>query len=255
MPTATYHRRLLPSALLLGYAATLVDSQCTLCEDGSAITGGMIGMTPCADIDSVIGATDPTSTTCIDVQLQGYLNCGCPTYPDVFCAMCSEGGTDINDRKQIAFTNQSCEDVLFVKEAELNSCQDITQYESLCGCPDAPAAPGTCSLCGDGMELINAGTVVDDFDTTCQEAFDYAPFVATETECTSVIQPLVSMCCLSPGETRTPTFAPTFVPTSSPSSSPTKNPISDPTSAPSGAASSWQWMVTVAVGAVVAAFL
>jgi hypothetical protein len=264
MPIATNRRLLLPSALLLGYAATLtlVDSQCTLCEDGSPIDpNGMIGGTPCADIDSVIGLTPTNSTTCVEAQLQGYLNCGCPTYPGVYCAMCAEGGTDITARQKIAFTNQTCEDVLFVKEAELDSCADITQYESLCGCPDAPAAPGTCSLCGEGEELTNESTVVGAFETTCQDVFDYAPFVTTAEECDGVIQPLNGMCCLAPGETRPPTLSPTLAPTSSPSTSPTKNPAtSEPTSAPSAAASttttsSWQWMATVALGAVAVAYL
>jgi hypothetical protein len=259
MPTATSHRRLLlPSALLLGYAATLANSQCTLCEDGSDIDpNGMIGSTPCADIDSVIGATPTDSATCVDAQLQGYLHCGCPTYPGVFCAMCSEGGTDITNRQKIAFTNQTCEDVLFVKEVDLNSCADITQYESLCGCPDAPAAPATCSLCGEGEELTNQSTVVGDFETTCQDVFDYAPFVTTVAECDADIKSLAGMCCLAPGETRPPTNSPTLAPTSTPSTSPTKNPasdtISEPTSAPSAAAS-MQWMVAAALGAVVAAF-
>jgi hypothetical protein len=264
MPIATTHRRLLlPSAaLLLGYAAVNVNSQqCTLCEDGSPIDpNGMIGSTPCADIDSVIGATPVNSTTCVDAQLQGYLNCGCPTYPGVYCAMCAEGGTDITDRQKIAFTNQTCADVLFVKEAELDSCADITQYESLCGCPDAPAAPATCSLCGEGEELTNQSTVVGDFETTCQDVFDYAPFVTTAEECDGNILPLAGMCCLAPGETRPPTLAPTLAPTSSPSISPSvSDATSEPTSAPSAAtsttASSWRWMATVALSAVVAAFL
>jgi hypothetical protein len=265
MPTATYHRRLLPSALLLGYAATLVNSQCTLCEDGSEVDpeGTISGMLTCTVLAGVlVGDTATNSTTCIDAQLQGYLFCGCPTYPDVFCAMCSGGATDITAKQKIAFTNQTCAEVLFVKEAELDSCADITQYESLCGCPNAPAAPATCSLCGDGEELTNESTVVDVFGTTCQEVFDYSTFVMTAEECDGVIKPLTGMCCLAPGETRSPTFAPTLAPTHTPSTSPSQSPStsSEPTSAPSAAfstmTSSWQWMVTAALGgAVVAAFL
>ena len=275
--TTTHRNLLLPSsaaALLLlgGYApgsVTLVQAQqqqCTLCQDGSPIDpNGMIGGTSCTGIDSVIGATPVNSTTCVEAQLQGYLNCGCPTYPDAYCAMCAEGGTDITDRQTIAFTNQTCADILFVKEVELDSCADITQYESLCGCPDAPEAPATCSLCAaaDGEELTNLSTVVGDFGTTCQDVFDYAPFVTTAAECDAVILPLAGMCCLAPGETRPPTFPPTLAPTSSPSTTPTvSEATSEPTSAPSAAvstmmttSSSWQWMATAALGAIVAAFL
>jgi hypothetical protein len=177
--------------------------------------------------------------------------------------MCSGGATDITaQRQKIAFTNETCADVLFVKEAELDSCADITQYDSFCGCPNATAAPATCFLCGAGEELTNESTVVGVFGTTCQDVFDYSLFVTTEEECVADIQPLNDMCCLAPGETRSPTFAPTLAPTSTPStSSPTMSGSgNDPTSAPSAAistmTSSWQWMVTVALGgAVVAAFL
>jgi hypothetical protein len=85
--------------------------------------------------------------------------------------MCgSDGSFDIpNDRTKIAFTGETCADFLFVKEAELNTCLDITKYQTLCECPNAPAAPGTCILCGDGQEFRNAGTMVDAFGTTCQQ--------------------------------------------------------------------------------------
>jgi hypothetical protein len=87
---------------------------------------------------------------------------------------------------------------------------NITKYKSLCGRPNAPAAPATCSLCGDGEELTNESTVVDAIGTTCQDVFDYSPFVTTAEECDSDIQPLAGMCCLAPGETRKPTVAPTL---------------------------------------------
>jgi hypothetical protein len=285
MPTATYHRhRLLPSAsaLLLGYAATstltttLVNSQqCTLCEDGSAVDPSLnIGSATCTEIDMAINATALGSPTCIDAQLEGYKNCACPTFPDVFCSMCGSDGSfeDIpNDRTKVAFTGQTCANLLFVKEATLDSCLDITKYQTLCQCPNAPAAPGTCIMCGDGTEFRNADTVVDTFGTTCQQALDYAPF-ATDTECASVVAPLADMCCAVPGSpTRTPTLAPSPAPTNTPSSStPTTSPISDsdrdadttnaPSNEPSAAvsttttSSSWQYMVTFGLGAMVAAF-
>jgi hypothetical protein len=79
-PTATYHRhRLFPSALLMAYAATstltttLVNSQCTLCEDGSAVGPTLnIGSATCAVIDSAIGSSALDSSVCIDAQLEGF---------------------------------------------------------------------------------------------------------------------------------------------------------------------------------------
>jgi hypothetical protein len=278
MPIPVTSHRLLPSALLLGCAATLlavVDSQCTLCQDGSAIDPtGMIGGTSCTDIDSVIGATEPTSSTCIEAQLQGYLNCACPTFPDAYCAMCADGFFDIpSPRKKIAFTDETCESVLFVKETELATCQDITKYASWCGCPGAPSAPGTCMLCDPGMELItDPSMVVDDDGTTCQAAFDYAPFVTSDTECANVVQPVAAMCCVpstmsptfAPGSTRGPTLVPSYAPTPTPSTStPSKSPVDAPTGAPSPVdsgvstmtSSSRLWVVTAVLGAIVAAFL
>jgi hypothetical protein len=276
MPTATYHRhRLLPSAsvLLLGVAATLtttlVNSQCTLCEDGSAVDpNGTIGSATCVQIDEASASTALDSTLCIEAQLEGYKNCGCPTFPNVYCSMCSDGSFDIpNERTQVPFTGQTCAEILFVKETELNSCQDITKYQTLCECPNAPAAPGTCLLCGDGTEFRNADMVVDALGTTCQQVLDYAPFV-TDTECASVIAPLADVCCAAPGSpTRVPTLAPSLAPTKAPStSSPTTSPNSDSgrdadaTSAPSNPSAAvstnkWQCMVTAALGgAMVATF-
>jgi len=230
------------SALLLSCAATIAVTnaqQCTLCEDGSAIDPtGTIWESPlnCTFIDTFIGGTPADSDDCIDTQLLGYLNCGCPTYPeDVFCAMCDGGSFDINERKKIPFTGQTCGDTLFVRRSDLASCAEIQQYASFCACPGAPPALDSCSLCGDEMALINPTTVLDSIiGTTCQAAFDYAPFITEAAECVTV-QGNAPACCTGTNmAVAAPTKAPVVqivssAPTDAPANAPTNAPTSSPT--------------------------
>jgi len=87
--------RHLPLCTLL--ALTLlgaIDAQnCTLCEDGSEPNLlGMIGSGTCEEVYNSLGSVNipRDSNDCRVLQVQGYINCDCPTYPDVYCSVSHE---------------------------------------------------------------------------------------------------------------------------------------------------------------------
>lgn len=177
-------------AVFVGVIAVRVNGQqCTLCADGSASNpNGTIGAAPCSDIEAVIGSTPANSTQCRDVQLQGFLNCGCPTFPGSFCPMCADGFFSIaQPNKQIPILNDTtCEDALFAEIAVENACSDIERTAHFCGCPGAPEP--ICKLCANGPAPSKpTRRLPPSFTLTCADYSDLVEFSLDESECANAI--------------------------------------------------------------------
>jgi hypothetical protein len=161
---------------------------CTLCADGSS--GSLtksFGTTPCSAIAKVIGATPADSHECLDIQMQAYQYCDCPTYPQEYCSLCPNGEYEIaNPRQRIptlpregAQKNSfyTCSEVKFARKDEGDTCDILPSAAALCGCPGA--SPPTCSLCPDSKKAPDR-RVPPDFKYTCS---DLQALAALSTDC------------------------------------------------------------------------
>jgi hypothetical protein len=171
-------------------------SGCTLCADGSPPTpGASLGGTDCGLINDSVGMTPADSGDCLDIQLQGYAYCGCPTIPDSYCTMC-----DYEETGYVALPSQftnlvlpgttdlKCSDAEFIpRQGGALSCAAVRDAAYYCGCvgADQPANTSSCFLCG----ADHAGATVNNrllpplFTETCA-ARDRE--IGTLSECTNI---------------------------------------------------------------------
>lgn len=186
--------------LLLLLIAVVANSQqttgeeCTLCYDGSAanleltIGGGSGGVKCSTLIEDVQGLS---VDACLQLQMLGYTDCACPTYPSQYCSMCDNDFTAIpNPNTLIPGTATKCSDRLFVKTNETFTCDDAKKPGYVCGCPDA--IEPTCNICGSTNSQPtewNAQVIADGIGSyTCEELYHQTlllELVAGD-QCTSV---------------------------------------------------------------------
>lgn len=163
--------------------------QCTLCADGSdpdmTLSSEELGWN-CWDLNSFASILKTGDAECTELQIVGFQDCACPTFPAGFCTLCPGGYSDIPD-KSVAVpstNNLTCGDILFVETEMLqNGCEDLAPYRDRCGCP----AEAECTFCADGTMPMYADRVVPYLSTstsqvTCSEQAS-AAFSATTEQC------------------------------------------------------------------------
>lgn len=158
---------------------------CTLCADGSAPLEGATlgGTTDCSFIDANLAMTPADSDDCVNIQIEGYRHCGCPTLPESICSMCdyslttstangnssgffaplSPGFANVTTRLMVPgdFSSMSseylrffqCQELEFVprrqssnQEEQLPTCADVRGQAYFCGCAGS-VRPLDCFLC------------------------------------------------------------------------------------------------------------
>jgi len=171
------------------------DQQCTLCADGSppdlSLRSSDLDWS-CSELNSFAVAANlkQGDAECTDLQIVGFQDCACPTFPDSLCSLCPAGFSDIpnKDISVPSTTDLTCGDILFVEESLLDGgCADLMPYRERCGCPmDVP-----CTYCADGSmpqepdrKLPYLTTTAQD-PVTCAEQANLA-FQATEEQCNEI---------------------------------------------------------------------
>jgi hypothetical protein len=200
MSTTIVIRYLFLYAALWAHCGTIAAQQqgsggCTLCADGSTPTAGAsLGGTDCGLINDSIGMTPADSADCLDIQLQGYAYCGCPTIPDSYCTMCDydESGfvalpSQFENLIVPGTTDLRCGDAEFMpRKGGTLSCAAVRDAAYYCGCVGAETPPTTptCFLCGadHANAAVNTRLLPPLFTETCA-ARDRE--IGTLTECTN----------------------------------------------------------------------
>jgi hypothetical protein len=208
-------------------------AQCTLCADGSAGDVTLsFGSTSCDTINQVIGSTPADSPECLDLQVQTYRYCACPTYPsDQYCSLCTNGAFTIANPSQAipalprnssststASTTSSssttnsgdyytCEEVLFARKDNGNVCDILPSAAHVCGCPDSTLPD--CSLCTTAGGSVTASDkrVPPLFTTTCTTFQAMAYMTTTASECSNLLADVpvdVSLYCACNDTTASP---------------------------------------------------
>lgn len=162
---------------------------CTLCADGSApdmnLSSEDLGWS-CFDLNSFASILKTSDAECTELQIIGFQDCACPTFPPGFCTLCPGGFSDIPDKNvQVPSTNNlTCGDILFVETSLLqNGCEDLAPYRERCGCP----AEAECSYCADGTMPMYSNRVIPYLSTpsnqvTCAQQAS-AAFSSTAEQC------------------------------------------------------------------------
>jgi hypothetical protein len=169
---------------------------CTLCANGSPPTeGASLGGTDCSLINDSIGMTPADSADCLEIQLQGYANCGCPTIPDSYCTMCDyeKSGfvalpSQFTNLVVPGTTDLRCGDAEFIpRQGGALSCSALRDAAYFCGCVSAeePSNTPTCFLCGadNAAAVVNNRLLPPLFTETCA-AKDRE--IGTLSECTNI---------------------------------------------------------------------
>lgn len=198
--TMIFHLFLLCGAALTALPLLVsAQSKCTLCYDGSppdlSLSSQALGWS-CSDLKSFADILMAGEQECLELQIVGFQDCACPTYPNGYCTLCPGGFSDIPDRSLSvpSTTNLTCGDILFVQRSLLtNGCQDLAPYRQRCGCP----ANAQCKFCADGSQPSNADRVlpyltVGQQTTTCGEIAAKA-FGSPADKCNDVIVPPVAV--------------------------------------------------------------
>jgi hypothetical protein len=182
-------------ALVLGLMTPFVTAQdqCTLCADGSdpdmSLMSADLGWS-CTDLSQFASILKAGDTECTDLQIVGFQDCACPTYPTGFCSLCPGGFSDIPDKTVTvpSTTNLTCGDILFVAESVLQGgCEDLAPYRERCGCPTDVA----CNFCADGTTPANSDRILpyltrNGQTTTCAQQTSNA-FSAPAELCNEVV--------------------------------------------------------------------
>lgn len=162
---------------------------CTLCFGGQEpanLEDGFIaaGVT-CKATNSIVGYTPSDSPDCIDIQMEAYQGCGCPSYDeDTFCPMCSDSSFDIpTPLMVIPSTNMTCLRALFVSK-ESGLCDATRRAAYICGCNGAPAPE--CFYCSNGAKPTRPSRILPPhYNMTCGDLNTLSPFY-TAGECPSL---------------------------------------------------------------------
>ncbi|CAB9513160.1 expressed unknown protein [Seminavis robusta] len=174
-------------------------NKCDLCSDGSepdmSLMSADLGWS-CTDLNQFTIYLKAGDKECIDLQLIGFQDCGCPTYPPGYCTLCPGGFSDIPDRDLIVPSpqNLTCGKILFVNsDALAGGCGDLEPYRDHCGCP----SDAECSFCADGTMPMNMDRVIPYLSkpsetTTCAQQAQRA-FSATAEQCQDIIVPPVAV--------------------------------------------------------------
>jgi hypothetical protein len=162
---------------------------CTLCADGSDpdmnLSSEELGWN-CWDLNSFASILQNGDAECTELQIVGFQDCACPTFPAGFCTLCPGGFSDIPDKSVTvpSTNNLTCGDILFVETALLqNGCDDLAPYRERCGCP----AEAECTYCADGTMPMYADRKIPYLSTpgsevTCSGQASLA-FSATADQC------------------------------------------------------------------------
>jgi len=166
------------------------DGQCALCVDGSepdmSLMSADLGWS-CSDLNTFAAILKEGDAECTELQIVGFQDCACRSYPGGFCTLCPGGFSDIPDKSVSvpSTTNLTCGDILFVEENLLQGgCNDLAPYRDRCGCPD----DAVCSYCADGSMPMEGSRFLPYLSTpdeplvTCSGVASSA-FGATEDQC------------------------------------------------------------------------
>lgn len=184
---------LLVVALLSSQVVKVQAQQCTLCADGSAPDMSLMSDDwgwSCTDLSTFAAVLQEGDAECTELQIVGFQDCACPTFPNGLCTLCPGGFSDIPDRDLTvpSTNNLTCGQILFV-ESELLSggCEDLAPYRERCGCPEEAA----CSFCADGStpsegdRVLRYLTEPGEDPVTCTGQAAKA-FRATEEQCDDI---------------------------------------------------------------------
>ena len=130
-------------------------SSCTLCFDGSDPNlDGTIGETSCATIATAIQQTPSTDSLCPATQLQGFLYCDCPSFPDAFCALCTIPAAgepyvpippEYRDLMLPGTDGITCGAAEFAESCVDDGSSDAATF---CGCAGSAPRNSDCGVCG-----------------------------------------------------------------------------------------------------------
>lgn len=145
--------------------------QCSLCADGSdpdmSLSSDDLGWN-CWDLNTFASILKEGESECTELQIVGFQDCACPTFPDGFCTLCPGGFSDIPDKTtSVPSTNNlTCGDILFVEETLLQGgCEDLAPYRDRCGCP----AEADCTFCADGNTPVHSNRVLPYLNTATSQ--------------------------------------------------------------------------------------
>jgi hypothetical protein len=204
MTIAMMLRSLVFASLLYPQAVMAQEEQCPLCLGGaepdlSLTIGGAADGVSCSQLVSDV---ELDADGCQELQLLGYRHCGCPEYSqDYYCPMCKNSFMDIPNRfMMIPGTDITCDEHLFIKASDLNSCEDAMKAGYVCGCPEAEEP--FCQICGGSMEDDeNLGTpdalmtISGVGSYTCRELANQALLGSLSAEQCSLVQEQASSAC------------------------------------------------------------
>lgn len=130
-------------------------SGCTLCFDGSTVPDPTLPIKAavswtCGELSVFVhNSLAPGENECLDYQVLGFKDCGCPVSPLLEkCALCAnlDGSVstipDTNRNLPIPGTSFTCQDILFVDRNSTDfSCIKQQEYRDFCGCPTVSTTP------------------------------------------------------------------------------------------------------------------
>jgi hypothetical protein len=154
------------SLLLILFVDRSDAQSCTLCFDGSNPNlDAMIGETSCSTIATAIQQTPADDPRCQQIQVQGFIYCGCPSLPDTVCSMCTvtQGVAYVPIAQEYRSLILPGSDGITCGAAEFPSldsglCDNITGYASFCGCSGA-SSRNDCFLCGPNTTTDDIGNM------------------------------------------------------------------------------------------------
>lgn len=205
------------------------EPECTLCFGGGEYDESKtIGGISCSEFTSNLVGLNQEE--CESLQMIGYENCGCNTYPNTYCPMCEGSFLNIPEpNRQVPGTQDAtCGELLFVRAAADGSCDHARKPAFFCGCPGA-TEPG-CSICGDSTGRLqinnpNATLVVQGVGSAMCHEYETRALLGelNDEQCALVQAKALESCgCIDPNNPPAP-------PTQEPSTSSEENPDMSPT--------------------------
>jgi hypothetical protein len=189
--------------------------KCTMCADGSMGNVQLsMGSLSCEYIATVASTVSSDSSTCMDLQMQAYQYCACPTYPtDAFCSVCQNGSMKlfhplrsipllprsmsisisglggVGNSMDLGGNYYTCREVMFARNDGSDVCTIVPKADYLCGCPKA--TPPSCTMCppsntSDAIVAPNK-RIPPLFTTTCEQIRFAAYMMTSEAECSSLL--------------------------------------------------------------------
>jgi len=141
------------------------EEACTLCYDGSTPNIEMMSAryndATCEEL-AIAAANYPRSgQDCARFQVEGYQDCGCPSFPPGFCFLCPGGSSNIPDLNKVVQANPenlTCSEILYLDEDLLDDCSALDDWQDHCGCPTQTGE--ACSFCDSGSDPVFTDRVI-----------------------------------------------------------------------------------------------